>query len=146
MSPGQGVKGQLHWTIMQLVGFNDYETKIEQQQQPQTPTYSQEDYVDCIQDSLTCGGCDSTLEIQFVGVIAVATGLLMIGVCPHLDMNDVRERLRSRLQMQNLPLKEPFVNDIIHSTLFRVLQQDNDDATTTTRAANEKPIWAATRT
>jgi len=109
------VDGQLHWTVMQLVGFNEYDEECSSEE----TKFQQEEYLDCIQDSLTAGGLDSHLTIHYVGVIAVATGLLMIGV-PSIDTNDVRDRLRSRLEARGLPLKEPFVNNIVHSTLFRV--------------------------
>ena len=115
------VDGQLHWTVMQLVGFADFEQECSSTvNEEKSSLYSQQEYLDCIQDSLACGGLDTHLEITYVGLIAVPTGLLMIGI-PSIDTNDVRERLRTRLQDRGLPLKEPFVNNIVHSTLFRVL-------------------------
>lgn len=124
------IDGQMHWTLMQLVGFADFEEACGSDNGnggggggDNINDFSQRDYLDCIQDSFACGGmmdC-SHVTIQYVGVIAVATGLLMIGV-PSLDTNQVRDALRARLQDRNLPLKEPFVNNICHSTLFRVTQ------------------------
>ena len=65
------------------------------------------------------GGLDTGIHIQYVGVVLVATGLLMVGV-PSLDINAARDVVRNRLSDNNLPIKEPFVNDIVHSTLYRV--------------------------
>ena len=109
--------GQLHWTLMQLVGFPDYEAEIESKQDP---VYFSQEYLDCVKDSLMVGGLDSAMHITYVGVIAVGTGLLMVGV-PSLDINEARDIVRNRLADHNLPLKEPFVNDIVHSTLYRVV-------------------------
>jgi hypothetical protein len=108
--------GQLHWTLMQLVGFPDYDVEVDQ---PENSVYLSSEYMDCVQDSLTVGGLDAAIHIQYVGVIVVATGLLMVGI-PSLDINEARDSVRSRLADGRLPLKEPFVNDIIHSTLYRV--------------------------
>lgn len=109
-------QGQLHWTAMQLVGFADYE---EECSSPEDSAYFQQEYLNCIQDSLHLGGLDRAFTIHFVGVIAVSTGLLMIGV-PSIDLNIARDALRTKLASRGLPLKEPFINDICHSTLFRV--------------------------
>ena len=107
--------GQLHWTLMQLVGFPDYDAEVLQED----TVYLSPEYLDCVQDSLTVGGLDTGIHITYVGVILVATGLLMIGV-PSLDINEARDIVRSRLELNKLPLKEPFVKDIVHSTLYRV--------------------------
>lgn len=56
--------------------------------------YHQEEYLDCIQDSLTFGRFNSSLRIHYVETIAMATGLLMIGV-PSINTDDVRDRLRT---------------------------------------------------
>lgn len=114
-SPPKVGGGQLHWTLMQLVGFPDYEAEVLQED----TIYLSPEYLDCVQDSLTVGGLDTGIHITYVGVILVATGLLMIGV-PSLDINEARDIVRSRLEENELPLKEPFANDIVHSTLYRV--------------------------
>ena len=113
--------GQLHWTLMQLVGFPDYDAEVLQED----TVYLSSQYLDCVQDSLTVGGLDTGIHINYVGVILVATGLLMIGV-PSLDINEARDIVRSRLEDYKLPLKEPFVNDICHSTLWRVAGDANN--------------------
>jgi hypothetical protein len=107
--------GQLHWTAMQLVGFADFD-----QECSENNPYQSKEYLDCIQEALVAGGMDRPVTITFVGVIAVATGLLMIGI-PSYDLNAARDVLREELQKRDLPLKEPFVNDIVHSTLYRVV-------------------------
>mmetsp|Transcript_48511 Transcript_48511/g.94832 ORF Transcript_48511/g.94832 Transcript_48511/m.94832 type:complete len:532 (+) Transcript_48511:111-1706(+) len=110
-----GSGGQLHWTLMQLVGFNDYDAEVA----PEESKFTSDQYVDCIRDSLTVGGLDTSVDVTYIGVIAVATGLLMIGV-PSSDVNHARDAIRNRLSRRDLPLHEPFVNDIVHSTIFRV--------------------------
>lgn len=119
-------QGQLHWTAMQLVGFADYEEECSSHEDS---AYFQQEYLNCIQDSLHLGGLDRAFTIHYVGVIAVSTGLLMIGV-PSIDLNIARDALRTKLASRGLPLKEPFVNNICHSTLFRVtnLQQPSQHA------------------
>lgn len=116
--------GQLHWTLMQLIGFADYGEHIttsldNSSSEPPSSIYLSSEYLDCVQDSLTVGGLDAAMHFHYFGVIAVATGLLMIGL-PSVDINETRDIVRSRLKQQNMPLLEPFVNDIVHSTLFRV--------------------------
>lgn len=113
--------GQLHWTLMQLVGFPEYDAEVLQED----TVYLSPQYLNTVQDSLTVGGLDTGIHIKYVGVILVATGLLMIGV-PSLDINEARDIVRSRLEDYRLPLKEPFVNDICHSTLWRVAGDANN--------------------
>lgn len=115
------IVGQLHWTLMQLVGFADYGTHFDANGDTadRSPFVSTE-YLDCIQDSLMVGGMDCSVTITFVGVVVVSTGLLMVGV-PSLDMNAARDTVRARLHERDLLLLEPFLNDIVHSTLFRVV-------------------------
>lgn len=117
--------GQLHWTLMQLVGFADHENEFPGEKNSSCP-YLTSEYLNCVQDSLMVGGMDCAITIRFVGVIAVSTGLLMVGI-PSLDINSARDTLRQRLEEKNLPLLEPFVNDIVHSTLFRVVSIESDD-------------------
>uniref|UniRef100_A0A6U5FUH8 Uncharacterized protein n=1 Tax=Corethron hystrix TaxID=216773 RepID=A0A6U5FUH8_9STRA len=118
---GGGSRGQLHWTAMQLVGFADYDAKVGRDG---GGLYSSPRYLGTVRDALASGGMDSVLEIAYVGVICVATGLLMIGVPvgpEGVDVNAARDNLRRRLTDEELPLDEPFVNDIVHSTLYRVV-------------------------
>lgn len=116
------LKGQLHWTLMQLVGFADFDKEIRCFSETK---YKENTYLDCIQDSLTVGGMHQEIKITFIGVILVSTGLLMVGV-PNIDVNDARDLVRQKLAERSLPLKEPFVNDIVHSTLFRLVGEKND--------------------
>ena len=115
--------GQLHWTLMQVVGFADYDDEVGSSEA--NSIFLDEAYLDCIQDSLTVGGMHQEIQITFIGVILVATGLLMVGV-PNIDVNDARNLVRQKLKERDLPLKEPFLNDIVHSTLFRVIGDKSD--------------------
>mmetsp|Transcript_48130 Transcript_48130/g.58050 ORF Transcript_48130/g.58050 Transcript_48130/m.58050 type:complete len:368 (+) Transcript_48130:83-1186(+) len=123
--------GQLHWTLMQLVGFPSYDDHFDTTNNIATNgdkacPFTSEQYLDCIQDSLMVGGMDCSISISFIGVVVVSTGLLMVGV-PSLDVNAARDTVRERLHEGNLPLLEPFVNDIVHSTLFRVVENSTDE-------------------
>jgi len=115
-----GICGQLHFTLMQLVGFPDYEVEMQG-----NSIYTSSQYMDCVQDALIVGGMDAEVKIHFIGCIAVSTGLLMIGVPDATNLNQARDCVREKLSHRGFPLKEPFVNDIVHSTLFRVT--DNAD-------------------
>ena len=116
---GGGIYGQLHWTLMQLVGFANYNEEKDKE------IYNTTSYLDCVQSALMKGGMDHAIEIQYVGCIAVSSGLLMIGIPTLIHANKARDCVRTSLQQQGYPLKEPFVNDIVHSTLFRVTHDDN---------------------
>lgn len=116
--------GQLHWTLMQLVGFNDYNDFVEKPPVAGgTSPFLASNYLNTVQNSLTEGGLDCAITIEFTGVIAVSTGLLMVGI-PSMDINLARDTVRNNLKTNDLPLMEPFVNDIVHSTLFRVVTTD----------------------
>eukprot|EP00978_Attheya_sp_CCMP212_P034739 scaffold147223_cov60-Attheya_sp.AAC.3 len=113
--------GQLHWTVLQLVGFADYEMHVakalgsdadtdtdtddagkDDSEEENCPFYTQ--YLDCVQDSLAVGGLDQAITITYIGVIAVSTGLLMVGV-PSKDsmyINDARDLLRDMLQRRDI--------------------------------------------
>ena len=118
--------GQLHWTLMQLVGFNDYSDQVEKPASVGQSPFLQSKYLDIVQSSLFQGGLDCTITIEFIGVIAVSTGLLMVGI-PSIDINDARDNVRNNLKKNDVPLLEPFINDIVHSTLFRVVSTDDSD-------------------
>jgi len=104
-------EGQLHWTLLQLVSFNDYEEEMNGENS--RDIYKSENYLTAIQDSLNVGGLDSEMEIDYVGIVVVSTGILMVGY-PSKAINNSRDELRRRMKRDNLPIKEPFVNDIVH--------------------------------
>lgn len=118
-----GICGQLHFTLMQLVGFPDYNAEMRDDS-----IYASSQYMDCVQDALIVGGMDAEVQIRFIGCIAVATGLLMVGIPDSLNINGARDCVRERLKKRGFPLKEPFVNDIVHSTLFRVTKNQKTAA------------------
>lgn len=81
MSPPKVGGGQLHWTLLQLVGFADYETEVmnkhdkdNQNDNKEKTEYLSEDYVNMVEDSLRVGGLDHGIQIKYVGVILVSTG------------------------------------------------------------------------
>ena len=115
--------GQLHFTLMQLVGFPDYNAEVQD-----GSIYASSEYMDCVQDALIVGGMDAKVKIHFIGCVAVATGMLMVGVPDSVNINVARDCVRERLKKRGLTLNEPFVNDIVHSTLFRVTEDQRTTA------------------
>jgi len=147
------VAGQLHWTLMQLVGFPDYDAEVlhasnagyytcstsaEEEKKQEgcycgSSVFTTNEYLDCVQRSLMeDGGMNTAVTIKYIGCIAVSTGLLMVGVpVDEFNINGARDTLREKLKRSGMPLKEPFVNDIVHSTLFRTcstpMDSNNED-------------------
>lgn len=65
-------------------------------------------------------------SIQYQGLIALATGLVMYGY-PSVDINIYREQIRQKIVESKLPFKEPFKIDIAHSTFVRFCQPEDKD-------------------
>ncbi|GMI03275.1 hypothetical protein TrVE_jg4103 [Triparma verrucosa] len=103
--------GRLHWTLMQIQGFNSYT--------PQTSPNANETFGKCIQTSFQSA---PEIHVRLTGIIAVGTGLVMVGL-PSYDVNSLRDTVRESVKSGECPgydLKEPFVNDICHSTVLRL--------------------------
>ena len=109
---GQPRRGRLHWTLMQLISFADYP--------PTKGGRASAAYGQAIERALDIHG---PFTIQYHGIIAVGTGLVAVGVCD-IDINAIRDKLRQELteaaaQDGGYAFGEPFVNNIVHSTLLR---------------------------
>lgn len=118
-------EGWLHFTSMQLVGFNELaETEVPQ------PVHA-----DCVGEAI----CSRLPEfsIEFVGIVPVPSGVVIAGV-PTADVNGVREEIRAALQNKGLPLREPYKNDIVHATLVRLRDPVPDAARDALLALCEK--------
>jgi len=113
----EGVWGKLHWTLMQIQGFNEWKGPAK---------------ADALEEREEFGRTvksyfphKSRIKIRMCGVIAVRTGLVVVGI-PDANINEARDRCRARMNESPslYPLKEPFLNDIVHSTILRVCGGD----------------------
>ena len=93
-------KGTLHFTLMQLVGFNDFKLL-------EDPSIL-EKILPIIKDILP-------LKIKYKGIIVIPTGIVLCGY-PDKDINSFRDKIRTELKDI---IKEPYYNNICHSTLCR---------------------------
>ena len=113
---GMGVWGKLHWTLMQIQGFADWDG-VHSATAKDTENFGRtiESYFPH----------SKMIKIRMCGVIAVRTGLVIVGI-PDTDINDTRDKCRKRMHENPplYPLKEPFLNDIVHSTVLRVCGGD----------------------
>jgi len=105
-------QGKLHWTLMQLLGFPSYP--------PANGRRADAFYGRSVEDLL---GIDESFGVRYHSVIAVGTGLVMVGVCD-IDINAKRDHVRACLSKAaelegGYEFAEPFVNDIVHSTILR---------------------------
>lgn len=112
---GATVWGRLHWTLLQIQGFKDWEGGKE----------VKEDNVEFGKMVERYFPHDNKIRIRMCGVIAVKTGLVIVGI-PDTNMNAARDQFRDNMKSTSplYPLKEPFLNDIVHSTLLRVCGGD----------------------
>jgi len=106
-------QGKLHYTTLQLVGFNAYGGE------PLPPQYGAV-VASVLREHYTA------FKLCYIGIIAVPTGLLMISV-PDIPINALRDRLREGIKAQRLPFHEPYYNDIVHSTLLRLNGELTDE-------------------
>jgi hypothetical protein len=58
------------------------------------------------------------LKINFSRIVLTPSNILLVGY-PSVDVNTSRGNLRRALTRNNMPLFEPYVNDIVHMSLVR---------------------------
>jgi hypothetical protein len=92
--------GTLHFTLMQLIGFNDFN-------ELEDPSVL-EKIIPIIKDMLP-------LKIKYKGIILTPTGIVLCGY-PDKDINSYRDKIRKELRDI---IREPYYNNICHSTLCR---------------------------
>ena len=63
-------------------------------------------------------------KIYWKGVIAIPTGICMIGI-PDVDVNKKREIFREKINEKKLKMDERYKTDIIHSTLLRLSKEED---------------------
>lgn len=103
--PQEPSAARLHYTYMQHIGFDDF------------PDIKPSEKM----ISLLGRTLESSLgpfSITYVGLIPLRSGIVMIGF-PSTDVNSSRSILRSLCQREDMDLREPYLNNIVHSTLLR---------------------------
>ena len=98
--------GVLHFTFMQLIGFNVY------------PDVSLPADYGCVVQAILTRVLPFPFEIIFDRIILTQGSLLLAGK-PTIDLNSIREDVRRALSRIGYPLYEPYKNDIAHATLLR---------------------------
>lgn len=103
--------GVLHWTFLQLLGFDAYDQ-----------SYVEEHHQDyykvlypLIQELLP-------LRIDFRRSVVTPKSILMLGF-PDKPVNQVREKIRKAIKEANLRFVEPYVCDIVHTTVGRFVKE-----------------------
>lgn len=105
--------GQLHMTLMQLVGFNVYGT---------IPI--PEDYSEVLESIIL--RVVRPFEVHFNRIIVTRGSVLLVGH-PTTSLNHARDDIRKALARIDYPLYEPYRNDIAHMTLVRFANPLSDD-------------------
>ena len=115
----------LHFTLLQILGFNDYLANVE------SFNANKEKYLSIVKNVLSKY---LPFDITFRGVIAIKSGkfissnlkgLIMTGF-PSIDVNStIRKDLDAELEAQNL-YKRSYTNNIVHSTILRFSFQEQN--------------------
>lgn len=100
--------GRIHFTFFQYIKVDSIPTDFSEQQMKQYAGITRS-----IVESMP------PLTIEYKGVMAIPTGLLMYGY-PSYDVNPYREQIREQLADQKIPFVEPYKSNIVHSTLMRI--------------------------
>jgi len=108
-----GPLAYLHWTIMQVLGFEQYE------EFSSIFNSRQSDYLSILTSEMKSL---LPLKISFRGLIPVPSGIVMMGF-PDKDVNGIRRKCEKALEEAGLPFRK-YQNDIIHSTILRLCHSD----------------------
>ena len=106
--------GSLHFTFMQQISFNDFNND-------QLSLEELKLHHDILKDIIVL-----PFNIHYNKLICTQTNLALCGY-PDIDINSLRDKYRDRCKFYNLKLKEPYYNDIIHSTLFRFTNETDHE-------------------
>jgi len=109
----RGREGVLHWTFMQLVGFQLFH-KI------QIP----EGYASVVEGTLLRHL--PRINVNFSRLVLTSKSIVLLGF-PTGDVESARFHLRRALARCGMPLFEPYFNDIVHMTLVRFASPVEDD-------------------
>ena len=120
----RGGGGVLHWTFMQLVGFQLFD-KI------QIP----EGYANVVEGTLLRQL--PRISINFSRLVLTSKSIVLLGF-PTGDVESARFHLRRALARCGMPLFEPYFNDIVHMTLVRFASPIEGDELATLRKKIEE--------
>uniref|UniRef100_A0A6C0D058 Nucleotidyl transferase domain-containing protein n=1 Tax=viral metagenome TaxID=1070528 RepID=A0A6C0D058_9ZZZZ len=98
-------EGLLHFTLLQLVGFDFYNSCIFPEHFSKTV-------------EAMCISLFPSFFIEFTKVIVLPKSIVVVGV-PSININLIRDKLRHEFSRLCLPLMEPYKNNILHMTLVR---------------------------
>jgi hypothetical protein len=98
--------GRLHFTLMQCFGFETNEVN----------SYDLEKNKNNILKLIPCD-----FNIEWKELVIIQTGIIMLGI-PSIDLNYIKNNL-----VENFDFKEPYLNNIVHSTVLRFNQKINND-------------------
>jgi hypothetical protein len=104
--PNESKAARLHYTYMQHIGFEHYNPAVKP-----SSTFV----------SLLCKVLENSLgpfTITYMGLIPLRSGIVMIGF-PSADVNASRNLLRNLCKQEGIEVREPYLNNIVHSTLLR---------------------------
>lgn len=104
--PEEEKAARLHYTYMQHIGFDHCPLAINP-----LPTFVSL-LGKVLENSL------GSFTITYLGIIPLRSGIVMIGF-PSVDVNASRNLLRSICKLEGIQSKEPYLNNIVHSTLLR---------------------------
>lgn len=105
-SAGHGI---LHQTLLQVISFQGFSSVSPEEQL---------EVVNCIKETLATEGFGTT--ITYRGLVFTSTGMALCGYSPdYARIMRLRTRIEGRLRERGLPCHIPYLNDILHSTVFR---------------------------
>lgn len=105
-------QGTLHFTFMQIESFEKFSNRninvIEQ-------------YFDIFKKLL-----HDKITIKYNQLVLTQKGLLLCGESD-TNINEIRDSFRTECEKNKLSLFEPYINDIVHSTLFRFCEIPSEE-------------------
>ena len=102
--------GTFHFTFLQQLSFANFE---------ELPENILAKHYDILKSILKL-----PFKIMYNKVIAVPSGLVLCGEAD-IDINKMRNDYRQKCKENNLVIIEPYLNNIVHSTLFRFVNKVN---------------------
>jgi hypothetical protein len=101
-TPPPSSDATLHFTLFQVIPFAEFDGA------PQSL-----DYLSVIRQIPI-----EPFTITYRHLIPTRNGILMAGY-PSIDVNELRDRIRKKFAEEGLPLREPYHQNIVHSTVVR---------------------------
>ena len=100
-------KGTFHSTFFQLSGFNE------------TLLYTKEQYKTMSQILKNIFPCN--FQLVYKRLILTPHALVLCGY-PSIDLNQIRNEFRKKMNEYSIPYHEPYVSNTAHTTIFRFTQ------------------------